>query len=37
MHLERLITVLEALAIGGRPVTAPEVQQATGLPQAHLL
>ena len=33
MHLDRLMTVLEAVAISGRAVTAPEVQQATGLPR----
>ena len=33
MHLDRLMTVLEAVAIAGRAVTAPEVQQATGLPR----
>ena len=33
MHLDRLMTVLENVAIAGRAVTAPEVQQATGLPR----
>ncbi len=33
MHLDRLITVLEAIAVAGRPVSAGEVQQATGLPR----
>ncbi len=33
MHLDRLMSVLEAVAIAGRAVTAPEVQQATGLPR----
>ena len=33
MHLGRLISVLEAIAIAGRPVSASELQQATGLPR----
>ena len=33
MHLDRLMTVLENVAIAGRAVTAAEVQQATGLPR----
>ncbi|MEO0750419.1 MAG: IclR family transcriptional regulator [Pseudomonadota bacterium] len=33
MHLDRVMTVLETVAIAGRPVTAPEVQQSTGLPR----
>jgi DNA-binding IclR family transcriptional regulator len=33
MHLDRLITVLEAVAVAGRPISAPELQQATGLPR----
>ena len=33
MHLTRLISVLEAVAIAGRPVSAAELQQATGLPR----
>ncbi len=33
MHLDRLMTVLEAVAISGRAVAAPEVQLATGLPR----
>ncbi len=33
MHLDRLMTILEAVAIAGRAVTAPEVQQATDLPR----
>jgi len=33
MHLDRLMTVLESVAVAGRAVTAPEVQQATGLPR----
>jgi len=33
MHLERLLTVLEAVAVSGRAVTAPEIQQLTGLPR----
>lgn len=33
MHLDRLITVLETIAIAGRPVSAAEVQKATGLPK----
>jgi len=33
MHLERLLAVLEAVAVSGRAVSAPEVQQLTGLPR----
>lgn len=33
MHLDRLITVLETIAVAGRPVTAADVQSATGLPR----
>ena len=33
MHLDRLITVLEAIAVAGRPVSASQVQQTTGLPR----
>jgi len=33
MHLERLTSVLEAVAVAGRAVTTPEIQQATGLPR----
>lgn len=33
MHLERLITVMEIVAVAGRPVSAVEVQKATGLPR----
>ena len=33
MHLGRLISVLETVAVAGRPVSASELQQATGLPR----
>lgn len=33
MHLDRLINLLEAVAIAGRAVTATEIQQSTGLPR----
>jgi len=33
MHLDRLITVLEAVAIAGRAVSPTDVQRATGLPR----
>ena len=33
MHLDRLITVLEAVAVAGRPVSPRELQAATGLPR----
>lgn len=33
MHLERLISLLETIAVIGRPVTATEVQAAVGLPK----
>ena len=33
MHLDRLISVLETVAIAGRPVSAVELQRATGLPR----
>lgn len=33
MHLDRLIAVLEAVAVAGRPVATLEIQQATGLPR----
>lgn len=33
MHLERLIGLLEIIAVAGRPVSVGELQQATGLPK----
>lgn len=33
MHLDRLIMILETLAIVGRPVSATELQKVTGLPK----
>ncbi len=33
MHLDRLISVLETVAAAGRPVSASELQQVTGLPR----
>lgn len=33
MHLDRLISVLETVAVAGRPLSATELQQATGLPR----
>jgi DNA-binding IclR family transcriptional regulator len=33
VHLDRLISVLETVAVAGRPVSASELQQATGLPR----
>lgn len=33
MHLERLINLLEVIAVAGRPVSAAEIQKATGLPK----
>jgi len=33
MHLDRLISVLETVATAGRPISASELQQATGLPR----
>ncbi len=33
MHLDRLITTLETVASAGRPVSATQVQQASGLPR----
>lgn len=33
MHLERLIQLLEVIAVAGRPVSVAEVQRATGLPK----
>ena len=33
MHLDRLIMILETLAMAGRPVSAMDVQKATGLPK----
>ena len=33
MHLDRLIAILELVAVAGRPVTASEIQKATGLPK----
>ena len=35
MHLDRVMSILETVAIAGRAVTAPEVQAATGLPSAE--
>lgn len=33
MHIERLIHILETVAVAGRPVSASELQLATGLPR----
>ena len=33
MHLDRLIAILELVAVAGRPVSASEIQKATGLPK----
>ncbi len=33
MHLDRVISVLEAVAVAGRPVSAAELRRATGLPR----
>ena len=33
MHLERLINLLEIIAVAGRPISAAEIQRATGLPK----
>lgn len=33
MHLERLITLLELIAVAGRPISVAEVQKATDLPR----
>ncbi len=33
MHLDRLITLLEIIAVAGRPVSSVELQKATGLPK----
>lgn len=33
MHLDRLISILEIVAVAGRPVSAIEIQKATGLPK----
>lgn len=33
MHLDRLINVLETVAIAGRPVSPADIQKATGLPR----
>ncbi|MCF3973255.1 IclR family transcriptional regulator [Paracoccus salsus] len=33
MHLDRLITILEVVAVAGRPVSASEIQKITGLPK----
>ena len=33
MHLDRLITLMEIIAVAGRPVSAAELQKATGLPK----
>lgn len=33
MHLPRLILVMETVAAAGRPLSAPELQEATGLPR----
>jgi IclR family acetate operon transcriptional repressor len=33
MHLDRVVTVLETVAVAGRPVSASELQTATGLPR----
>ena len=33
MHLDRIMLVLEAVAVAGRPVSTAELQGATGLPR----
>lgn len=33
MHIGRMITVLESVAVAGRPISASELQRATGLPR----
>jgi len=33
MHLDRLISILEIIAVAGRPVSSVELQKATGLPK----
>ena len=33
MHLDRLISVLEAVAVAGRAISAPEIHRVTGLPK----
>ncbi|WP_101069020.1 IclR family transcriptional regulator [Roseovarius salinarum] len=33
MHLDRLITVMEIVAVAGRPVSTAEIQKATGFPK----
>ena len=33
MHLDRLITLLELIAVAGRPISSTELQKATGLPK----
>jgi len=33
MHVDRLISLLEVVAVAGRPVSAVEIQKATGLPK----
>ncbi|WP_299851382.1 IclR family transcriptional regulator [uncultured Roseovarius sp.] len=33
MHLDRLVTILETIAMAGRPITTGEIQKATGLPR----
>jgi len=33
MHLDRLIAILEMIAVAGRPISVVEVQKATGLPK----
>ena len=33
MHINRVLTLLETIAVSGRPLSAPEVQRATGLPR----
>ena len=33
MHLDRLVDILETIAVAGRPITTGEVQQATSLPR----
>ena len=33
MHLERIMTLLETVAVAGRPISVSEIQQATALPR----
>ena len=33
MHLDRLVTILEAVAVAGQPVTPSELQKMTGIPR----